>query len=364
MTSPLLEGLNEIQREAVLHTEGPVLIVAGAGSGKTRALTHRIAYLVREQGVSPFEILAITFTNKASREMASRVEQLIGSGVARGMWVLTFHSACARILRREHTHLGIPSAFTIYDDGDTERLIAGILQGPRHRREALPAQAACRGDRQGEGPRDHRGGLRHDVLELLRGDRGEGLRRLRDAQEGGRGARLRRPDHRDGAAVPRPPRRAAHLPGAVPLHPGRRVPGHLARPVRADQPAGRALRQRLRRGRRRPGRLLVAGRDDPEHPGLRARPPRRAGVPDGAELPLHRQHPGRRERADRAQRPAQAEDAVDRRRLRRAGRVVPRRTTSTRRRCSSRARSSACTTRRGSGSATSRSSTGRTRSPA
>ncbi len=127
-TSPLLEGLNEIQREAVLHTEGPVLIVAGAGSGKTRALTHRIAYLVREQGVNPFEILAITFTNKASREMASRVEQLIGSGVARGMWVLTFHSACARILRREHTHLGIPSAFTIYDDGDTERLIAGILR--------------------------------------------------------------------------------------------------------------------------------------------------------------------------------------------------------------------------------------------
>ncbi len=127
-TSPLLEGLNEIQREAVLHTEGPVLIVAGAGSGKTRALTHRIAYLVREQGVSPFEILAITFTNKASREMASRVEQLIGSGVARGMWVLTFHSACARILRREHTHLGIPSAFTIYDDGDTERLIGGILK--------------------------------------------------------------------------------------------------------------------------------------------------------------------------------------------------------------------------------------------
>jgi DNA helicase-2/ATP-dependent DNA helicase PcrA len=128
MTSPLLEGLNEIQREAVLHTEGPVLIVAGAGSGKTRALTHRIAYLVREQGVSPFEILAITFTNKASREMASRVEQLIGSGVARGMWILTFHSTCARILRREHTHLGIPSAFTIYDDGDTERLIGGILK--------------------------------------------------------------------------------------------------------------------------------------------------------------------------------------------------------------------------------------------
>jgi DNA helicase II / ATP-dependent DNA helicase PcrA len=127
-TSPLLDGLNDIQREAVLHTEGPVLIVAGAGSGKTRALTHRIAYLIREEGVSPFEILAITFTNKASREMAGRVEGLVGTGIAKGIWILTFHSSCARILRREHTHLGVPSSFTIYDEGDTERLVAGIVK--------------------------------------------------------------------------------------------------------------------------------------------------------------------------------------------------------------------------------------------
>jgi DNA helicase-2/ATP-dependent DNA helicase PcrA len=126
VTSPLLDGLNDIQRQAVLRTEGPVLIVAGAGSGKTRALTHRIAYLIRECGVAPGQILAITFTNKASREMAERVSGLLGGPVARGMWILTFHSACARILRREHTHLGVPSNFTIYDDGDTERLIAGI----------------------------------------------------------------------------------------------------------------------------------------------------------------------------------------------------------------------------------------------
>jgi DNA helicase-2/ATP-dependent DNA helicase PcrA len=126
--SPLLEGLNDIQREAVVHTEGPVLIVAGAGSGKTRALTHRIAYLVREEGTAPTEILAITFTNKAAREMRDRVEGLIGSGVAGGMWILTFHSMCARLLRREHQHLGVPSGFTIYDDGDTERLIAGIVK--------------------------------------------------------------------------------------------------------------------------------------------------------------------------------------------------------------------------------------------
>jgi DNA helicase II / ATP-dependent DNA helicase PcrA len=127
-TSPLLESLNPVQREAVLHTEGPVLIVAGAGSGKTRALTHRIAYLIRELGLSPYAILAITFTNKAAREMAERVEGLLGERIARGMWILTFHSACARILRREHNHLGLPSSFTIYDEADTERLISGVLR--------------------------------------------------------------------------------------------------------------------------------------------------------------------------------------------------------------------------------------------
>ncbi|HSD48244.1 MAG TPA: UvrD-helicase domain-containing protein, partial [Actinomycetota bacterium] len=124
--SPLLESLNPVQTEAVLHTEGPVLIVAGAGSGKTRALTHRIAYLIREHGVSPYAILAITFTNKAAREMSQRVEGLLGQRIASGMWILTFHSACARILRREHEHLGLPSSFTIYDEGDTERLITGV----------------------------------------------------------------------------------------------------------------------------------------------------------------------------------------------------------------------------------------------
>jgi DNA helicase-2/ATP-dependent DNA helicase PcrA len=126
--SPLIEALNPVQAEAVLHTEGPVLIVAGAGSGKTRALTHRIAYLIREHGISPYAILAITFTNKAAREMAARVEGLLGQRIAKGMWILTFHSACARILRREHDHLGLPSSFTIYDEGDTERLLTSVLK--------------------------------------------------------------------------------------------------------------------------------------------------------------------------------------------------------------------------------------------
>ena len=96
----LLEGLNPSQREAVVHGDGPLLVIAGAGSGKTRVLTHRIAYLIEERDVSPFGLLAITFTNKAAAEMKTRVGALVGP-VAEKMWVSTFHSACVRILRRE-----------------------------------------------------------------------------------------------------------------------------------------------------------------------------------------------------------------------------------------------------------------------
>jgi DNA helicase II / ATP-dependent DNA helicase PcrA len=126
--SPLLAPLNPVQREAVLHTEGPVLIVAGAGSGKTRILTHRIAYLIREKEVAPGSILAITFTNKAAGEMAERVEALVGSRISQRMWILTFHSACARILRREHALVGLPSHFSIYDEADSERVVKMALE--------------------------------------------------------------------------------------------------------------------------------------------------------------------------------------------------------------------------------------------
>jgi DNA helicase-2/ATP-dependent DNA helicase PcrA len=123
----LLEGLNPQQRAAVLHEGGPLLIVAGAGSGKTRVLTHRIAYLVAEREVMPHEILAITFTNKAAGEMAARAQALTGAR-SRGMWLLTFHSACVRILRREAARFGYPSSFTIYDQADSERLMALVCR--------------------------------------------------------------------------------------------------------------------------------------------------------------------------------------------------------------------------------------------
>jgi DNA helicase-2/ATP-dependent DNA helicase PcrA len=123
----MLDGLNPAQREAVVHSGSPLLIVAGAGSGKTRVLTNRIAYLLGERDVHPGEILAITFTNKAAAEMRERVEALIGPR-ARMMWVSTFHSACVRILRREHEHLGLPSSFTIYDADDSRRLMAQVAR--------------------------------------------------------------------------------------------------------------------------------------------------------------------------------------------------------------------------------------------
>ena len=123
----LLEGLNPQQRAAVVHEGAPLLIVAGAGSGKTRVLTHRIAYLLAKRQVAPSEILAITFTNKAAGEMAARAQALTGAR-ARGMWLLTFHSACVRILRREAIRFGYPSSFTIYDQADSERLMGLVCR--------------------------------------------------------------------------------------------------------------------------------------------------------------------------------------------------------------------------------------------
>ncbi len=123
----LLEGLNPAQYEAVTHAGGPLLVVAGAGSGKTRVLTHRIAHLIQDNGVSPFQILAITFTNKAATEMRERVGRLVGP-VAQKMWVSTFHSACVRILRRDAQELGYPSQFTIYDQADAVRLTGYVVR--------------------------------------------------------------------------------------------------------------------------------------------------------------------------------------------------------------------------------------------
>lgn len=123
----IYDTLNPMQKEAVLHTEGPLLILAGAGSGKTRVLTHRIAYLIEEKEVNPWNILAITFTNKAAGEMRERVDSLVGFG-AENIWVSTFHSTCVRILRRYIEHLGYTTSFSIYDSDDQKTLIKQVFK--------------------------------------------------------------------------------------------------------------------------------------------------------------------------------------------------------------------------------------------
>lgn len=121
------DTLNTEQKEAVFHTEGPLLILAGAGSGKTRVLTHRIAYLIDEKGVNPWNILAITFTNKAAGEMRERVDQIVGFG-SESIWVSTFHSTCVRILRRFIDRLGYDTHFTIYDADDQKTVMKEVCR--------------------------------------------------------------------------------------------------------------------------------------------------------------------------------------------------------------------------------------------
>ena len=121
------ESMNEMQLRAVCQTEGPVLILAGAGSGKTRVLTHRAAYLIEEKGVNPYHIMAITFTNKAAGEMRERIDSIVGFG-SESIWVSTFHSACVRILRRHIDRIGYDTNFTIYDADDQKQLMKDICK--------------------------------------------------------------------------------------------------------------------------------------------------------------------------------------------------------------------------------------------
>ncbi len=137
--SDLLAGLNEPQRQAVLHEGGPLLLLAGAGSGKTRALTHRVAYQICERGVPAWRIMAVTFTNKAATEMRERLESLLGEGEL--PWISTFHSSCARILRQEIHHLGYSRDFTIYDDQDQLRLLRDLLKSEKISEKVLKPRA-------------------------------------------------------------------------------------------------------------------------------------------------------------------------------------------------------------------------------
>ena len=140
----IYDTLNPPQKEAVLHTDGPLLILAGAGSGKTRVLTHRIAYLISEKGINPWNILAITFTNKAAQEMRERVDRITGTDGG-SVWVSTFHSTCVRILRRYIDRLGYDTNFTIYDTDDQKTLMKEVcrkldLDTKKYKERSLLAQ--------------------------------------------------------------------------------------------------------------------------------------------------------------------------------------------------------------------------------
>ncbi len=270
MPPRLLDGLNDAQRAAVTHFGTPLLIVAGAGSGKTRVLTNRIAYLLAAREVHPGEIIAITFTNKAAGEMKERVAALVGSR-ARLMWVSTFHSACVRILRAEHEHAGLKSTFSIYDADDSRRLmqLVGARAGPRP--EAAPGPQAGRPGVQPQERADRRRDARPtEAKGPDAADRRRGLRALPAPPPGGARARLRRPDHDRRSTCSSPTRRRRALPPPLPARAGRRVPGHQPRAVRAGQGAGRQHRRAVRGRRRRPVDLRVPRRDDPQHPRVRA----------------------------------------------------------------------------------------------
>ncbi len=182
--NPFLDGLNPSQRDAVVHSGSPLLIVAGAGSGKTRVLTNRIAYLLAECGVAPYEVMAITFTNKAAGEMRERVATLVGPR-ARSMWVTTFHSACVRILRQEASIAGFSSSFSIYDQADSVRLVTLIARDLNLDPKRYPPRqiAAMISNAKNEliGPADYTNQAKTHIEEIVAECYGLYQKRLRDA---------------------------------------------------------------------------------------------------------------------------------------------------------------------------------------
>ena len=278
-----LSSLNEEQRAAVTAPMGPVLVLAGAGSGKTRVLTHRAAWLILEHGVSPHGLMAVTFTNKAAAEMRGRIEALL-TCPADALWIGTFHGLSHRMLRRHWREARLPQTFQILDQDDQERLVRKII-----RDQKLDEQRWVPREVQGfinankdEGRRSKKLADRNDPtrkqlihLYKLYEERCEAAGVVDFAELLLRSFELLRD-------VPRARRL---LPRALPPHPGRRVPGHQRHPVRLAPPAGRQDRRAVRRRRRRPVHIPVEGRARREHAAL---PPRvrRNGLQARAELPL------------------------------------------------------------------------------
>ena len=307
----LLEGLNDPQREAVLHSEGPLLILAGAGSGKTRVLTHRIAHLVGTGQAQPGEILAITFTNKAANEMRERVGSLVGRR-SRAMWVMTFHSACARILRAEAERLGYTRSFTIYDEADSVRLVKNCIEELDIDPKRFP-------------PRGIKRQISDAKNQLLDA---EAYRLKVDSffeQTAADVYELYEPRLHSGNAMDFDDLlfRSVNLFELFPEVRDRYR--NSFRHVLVDeyqdtnraqyrwlQLLGRGAPQPVRGGRRRPVDLPLPRRRHPQHPRLPGPLPRRPHGQAGAELPLDADHPVGRQRGDRPQPRPDGEGAVER----------------------------------------------------
>ena len=295
-------------------TEGPVLVLAGAGTGKTRVLTTRIAHLIATGKAYPSQILAVTFTNKAAREMRERITSVIGP-VAEGMqWLGTFHSIGTKILRRHAELVGLRSDFTILGTDDQLRLMKQVIEAEGIDEKRWPArQLAAHIDgwkNRGLGP-DQVPGRRGRSLRQRQGR--PALPRLSGAAEDSQRRRFRRSAARMPAPVARAPGHPGAVPEPLPLHAGGRVPGHQRRPVSLAEASGSGAQEPVLRRRRRPVDLWLARRRGRQHPALRARFSRRDGDPARAQLPLHRPYPLGRLRPHRQEPGPPRQDACARR---------------------------------------------------
>ena len=282
--------MNDPQRDAVLHGEGPLLILAGAGSGKTRVLTHRIAHLVGTGQARPSEILAITFTNKAAQEMRERVEGLVGRK-SRAMWVMTFHSACARILRADAERLGYTRGFTIYDEQDTLRQVKACVE----ELDVDPKRFAPRGIRRQISDAKNQlldaEAYRLKVSSFFEQTTADVYDLYEQRMHSSNAMDFDDLLFRCVNLYELFPEVRERYRRAFRLRARRRVPGHQPRPVPLAAAARRGAPQPLRRRRRRPVDLRLPRRRHPQHPRLRGRLPRRRGGQARAELPLDPDHP-------------------------------------------------------------------------
>ena len=299
----LLESLNPEQKEAVEHFEGPCLVLAGAGSGKTRVLTTRVCRLIREHGVPPGRIMAVTFTNKAAGEMRERVTAMLG-GEPRGIWMGTFHALGARLLRRHAPELGWSRGFAIRDAEQSLRevkraQIAADVNPRRWKPKAIRGRISdAKNQLVGPEAFSQAHGDSADLI-VKRAARVYPVYQQSVAGSGRHG--FRRPPAAPGQAPGNERTPAAALSRALRVSSGRRIPGHQPGPVQVPGAACARSPEPDGGGRRRPEHLRVARRRHPQHPRLRAELSGCQSGQVGAELPVDPGHPGRGQRGDLAE---------------------------------------------------------------